>query len=188
MKKFVSLLFALILSNNLLAGDVLGQYSKIQLRPLPSDDDGYYSPYETGHIGVVLTWKDPVRLGVYGAKKNDTKYENEKFTYELLGEVELGLTSVGITLNIVSEADSEFTLNRVDGSQLDDICGNYVGGKIGLSLWLGTTAFSSMNSRGIILRSNARDAGIKGDLSIVDLKLRCLDSKNPNWKKIMRFK
>jgi hypothetical protein len=97
--------------------------------------------------------------------------------------------SIGATVNLINnDSDHDFTLNNIEGSQLNAICGSYYGLKLGLALGAGGTGFTSVNNSGVILRSNDTVLGLaKIDLSGVKINVKCLNSKNPNWKKAVRF-
>jgi len=61
-------ILTLVFACNLFADEVLDQYSKVQIRPLPN------TTYPgTKHLGIILTFTEGTRLGLYGAKRNDSK-------------------------------------------------------------------------------------------------------------------
>jgi hypothetical protein len=183
MKNYLSLLL-LAFSVTAFSSDVMDEYSKILIGRLPKAET-----VRSTHTGIIISWNDPVKLGLYGAKLNNNKFDEEEYTYKLIGEVEVSLNSVGVTLNMINaDHDTNFTINNLDGLQLDEVCGNFYGLKSGLALGIGGTGFTAINNSGVILRSSVSVLGwVKIDLSGVRTRVRCLDPKNPNWKKTVRF-
>lgn len=207
--------FSLFISSTSFAQDILEGYSKIEIRPVYytaknngaaisvmhllegtyiTEDGVHYEEYnpdgETTHLGIIRTKKEPLKFGLYGVIENDVKFDSEKYSYDLLGEVEVSLVSGGITINLgVIEKDAYFTFNRTNGSELNEVCGKYYGLKGGAGLMgFGLSGFSSINREGIILRSSTDVTSfLKFDLSGVEIKVRCLDESNPNWNKILQF-
>ena len=168
-----------------ISSDMIDSYDKIQIRALPTTDleEDY-----NGHVGVLIAVGKRVELGVYGAKKLDTDFKKEKFKYDLIGKVEVNHVSLGATVNAVYSQDFNYTINQLDGGVLKDVCGTYGGLKAGLAVFLGSTGFTAINGKGTVLRSSSIDGGFRADVSLIKIKVRCLDEKNANWLKTVRLK
>lgn len=168
-----------------ISSDVIDGYDKIQIRALPTTnlEEDY-----NGHVGVLIAVGKRIELGVYGAKRLDTDFKKEKFKYDLIGKVEVNHVSLGATVNVVYSHDFNYTINQLDGGLLKDVCGTYGGLKAGLAVFLGSTGFTAINGKGTVLRSSSMDAGFRADVSLIKIKVRCLNEKNENWLKTVRLK
>jgi hypothetical protein len=155
-------------------------YERIQIREVAHSDA------ETMHLGVILHFKGSTELGVYGVKKMN-KFAEKKKGYVLLGKIKFTQISVGVLANLSTEFDAKFSLNRMNGARLEDLCGNYYGVRAGLTGGIGTSGFSAINGSGIILRSNSINGGLQMDLSLTNPEIQCLDESNPNWSKVVEL-